>query len=136
MAPYVIVMFECCLLMYIFGAQRFSQNIEDMTGHKNSHWWAFNWKFLAPVLILVTDSCSVYTHSYRSLTLIDVIIITPTDQIREGYTGVTRQSVVRAVGLLLKCCVSNTFPGKIYAGTSFSICGLACPVNNSFCQKS
>ena len=116
--------------MYIFGAQRFSQNIEDMTGHKNSHWWAFNWKFLAPVLILVTDSCSVYTHSYRSLTLIDVIIY------MEGYTGVTRQSVVRAVGLLLKCCVSNTFPGKIYAGTSFSMFGLACPVNNSFCQKS
>lgn len=55
-SPYIIVLLECCLLMYIFGARRVVRNIEDMTGHKISPWWTFNWKFLSPVLLLVISS--------------------------------------------------------------------------------
>ncbi|KAL4230155.1 hypothetical protein ACF0H5_010540 [Mactra antiquata] len=57
--PYVVVLLECCLLMYVFGAQKFVQNIEDMTGHKNSPWWICNWRFLTPSALLGLISCSI-----------------------------------------------------------------------------
>jgi len=51
--PFLVVLLECGVLMYVFGARKFVHNIEDMTGHKNSPWWICNWKFLTPCLVLV-----------------------------------------------------------------------------------
>ncbi|XP_052795019.1 uncharacterized protein LOC128228029 isoform X2 [Mya arenaria] len=56
--PYIVVLLECCILMYVFGAQKFLHNIEDMTGHKNSLWWMTNWKFVTPCVLMGLITCA------------------------------------------------------------------------------
>ncbi|KAH3833324.1 hypothetical protein DPMN_106630 [Dreissena polymorpha] len=57
-APFIVVLLECCGLMYIFGARKFMHNIEDMMGHKNSPWWTATWKFITPCVLLGLISCT------------------------------------------------------------------------------
>ncbi|EDO31545.1 predicted protein [Nematostella vectensis] len=43
--------FETVCLAWIYGADRFSKDIEDMVGSRPAAWWRFTWKFCAPTVM-------------------------------------------------------------------------------------
>ncbi|KAK3099300.1 hypothetical protein FSP39_002321 [Pinctada imbricata] len=49
---FVLVLFECCALAWVYGAQRLWNNVADMTGTTDSPWWKLTWRFISPVSIL------------------------------------------------------------------------------------
>ena len=51
---YLITFAECGSLAWVYGAQRLWNNVSDMTGTTDSPWWKLTWKFLTPLVILVS----------------------------------------------------------------------------------
>ncbi len=48
-----VCFFQTIAIGWFFGAQRFCDCIEQMTGHKPSKFWYLCWRFLAPAVMLV-----------------------------------------------------------------------------------
>ncbi|XP_068197100.1 sodium- and chloride-dependent GABA transporter 3-like [Antennarius striatus] len=62
---------ECMALGWIFGAERVSNIIEDMTGHRPSVFFRVSWKFIIPLLSLI--SFVLYLVDYKHLKVKDYI---------------------------------------------------------------
>nr|XP_046264519.1 sodium- and chloride-dependent GABA transporter 3-like [Scatophagus argus] len=60
---------ECLAVGWIFGADRFSNIIEDMTGHKPSAFFKLCWKYTIPLLSLI--SFILYLVDYKHLRIND-----------------------------------------------------------------
>ncbi|KAK3594648.1 hypothetical protein CHS0354_003571 [Potamilus streckersoni] len=64
----VILLLECLVLMYLYGATKFTNNIADMTGNHDSPWWKWSWRFITPAILLcliVISSMSTRRLTYR-----------------------------------------------------------------------
>ncbi|KAL3878283.1 hypothetical protein ACJMK2_030648 [Sinanodonta woodiana] len=64
----VILLLECLVLMYLYGATKFTNNIADMTGNHDSPWWKWSWRFITPIILLcliIISSLSTRRLSYR-----------------------------------------------------------------------
>ncbi|XP_028317057.1 sodium-dependent neutral amino acid transporter B(0)AT1-like isoform X2 [Gouania willdenowi] len=48
-----IGLFEMIAVVYIYGIDRFNEDIKFMIGHKPSILWQLSWRFLSPIIILV-----------------------------------------------------------------------------------
>ena len=44
---------------FFSGAERFSRDVEDMIGHPISKWWLVCWKYLSPLMVLVSTVVSL-----------------------------------------------------------------------------
>uniref|UniRef100_A0AAY5EKM3 Transporter n=1 Tax=Electrophorus electricus TaxID=8005 RepID=A0AAY5EKM3_ELEEL len=49
----VIAFFEITAVIYIYGANRFSDDIEWMTGHRPNLYWQATWRVISPLMLLV-----------------------------------------------------------------------------------
>lgn len=49
---FFIVLMELVVVGWIYGAERFSHDVEDMIGRPISKWWFFCWKFISPLSVL------------------------------------------------------------------------------------
>ncbi|XP_017331755.1 sodium-dependent neutral amino acid transporter B(0)AT3 [Ictalurus punctatus] len=49
----VIAFFEITSVIYIYGANRFSDDIEWMTGHRPNLYWQATWRVISPLMLLV-----------------------------------------------------------------------------------
>ncbi|XP_048505835.1 sodium- and chloride-dependent transporter XTRP3 isoform X2 [Athalia rosae] len=53
----VVGLMEMIAVIYVYGHERFSKDIENMTGYRPGLYWQLTWRFLAP-LIMVVILCS------------------------------------------------------------------------------
>ncbi|XP_075216196.1 sodium-dependent neutral amino acid transporter B(0)AT3 [Lycorma delicatula] len=47
----MIALLEMIAVMFIYGHEKFTQDIEDMTGYRPGSYWQITWRFLAPVIM-------------------------------------------------------------------------------------
>ncbi|XP_039298229.1 sodium- and chloride-dependent transporter XTRP3 isoform X1 [Nilaparvata lugens] len=47
----MIALLEMIAVMFIYGHEKFTQDIEDMTGYRPGPYWQITWRFLAPVIM-------------------------------------------------------------------------------------
>ncbi|KAJ7375373.1 hypothetical protein OS493_002129 [Desmophyllum pertusum] len=47
-----IVFLELIVVAWIYGADRFSKDVEDMIGYPISKWWLICWKYISPLMVL------------------------------------------------------------------------------------
>jgi len=55
--------FECVTISWIYGVDRFYDNIADMIGHPINPWLKFCWKYITPLMCAALFIFSVVTHS-------------------------------------------------------------------------
>ncbi|XP_065315007.1 sodium- and chloride-dependent glycine transporter 2-like isoform X1 [Gordionus sp. m RMFG-2023] len=48
-----ISLIQCAIVSYIYGIERFLNDIETMLGYKVNFWWKLCWKYISPVSILI-----------------------------------------------------------------------------------
>nr|XP_040043687.1 sodium-dependent neutral amino acid transporter B(0)AT1-like [Gasterosteus aculeatus aculeatus] len=48
-----IGLFEMIAVVYIYGIDRFNEDVEFMVGHKPSIFWQITWRFISPLIVLV-----------------------------------------------------------------------------------
>lgn len=58
-----IVFLELIVVAWIYGADRFSRDVEDMIGRPISKWWLICWKYLSPLMVLGILLFSLIKHS-------------------------------------------------------------------------
>ncbi|KAL3287988.1 hypothetical protein HHI36_002442 [Cryptolaemus montrouzieri] len=49
----VVALMEMISVIYIYGHEKFTKDIQDMTGIKPGPYWQFSWRFLAPTIMVV-----------------------------------------------------------------------------------
>ncbi|XP_057325317.1 sodium- and chloride-dependent transporter XTRP3 isoform X1 [Microplitis mediator] len=54
-----VAFMEIIAVAYVYGHEKFSQDIEDMTGYKPGLYWQITWRFLAPVLMAMVLISSI-----------------------------------------------------------------------------
>ncbi|XP_065190518.1 sodium-dependent neutral amino acid transporter B(0)AT1-like [Sycon ciliatum] len=58
--PLLLIGFcECFAVSYIYGASRFSDDVEAINGLRPSRYWRFCWRFLSPILMVILFLSSV-----------------------------------------------------------------------------
>lgn len=48
------VFFETLAVSWLYGVERFSEDIEAMIGYKPGIYWKLCWKFIAPIFLFVS----------------------------------------------------------------------------------
>ncbi|XP_068195987.1 sodium- and chloride-dependent GABA transporter 3-like [Antennarius striatus] len=67
----ILVISQCIVLGWIFGANRLCNIIEDMTGQRPSLFFKLCWKYVVPLLSLI--SCIGYLRDYKRLMINDYL---------------------------------------------------------------
>ena len=49
---YIIGMIECIVLGYLYGIERFSEDVALMIGHRPNWYWRITWRYLSPLFLL------------------------------------------------------------------------------------
>jgi solute carrier family 6 amino acid transporter-like protein 5/7/9/14 len=61
--PLMLCAVTMCLgLAWVYGLQRFCQDIEHMIGSKVAVWWKLMWTSVTPIVILVCDTMIAFTN--------------------------------------------------------------------------
>uniref|UniRef100_A0A8C9XYL9 Transporter n=1 Tax=Sander lucioperca TaxID=283035 RepID=A0A8C9XYL9_SANLU len=60
--------FEMIAVVYIYGIDRFNEDLEFMVGHKPSIFWQVTWRFISPLIILVILVFYLVTRVQEELT--------------------------------------------------------------------
>ncbi|KAK3909186.1 Sodium-dependent neutral amino acid transporter SLC6A17 [Frankliniella fusca] len=47
----IIALLEMIAVIYVYGHDRFTQDIEDMTGYRPGWYWQITWRFLSPIIM-------------------------------------------------------------------------------------
>ena len=47
-----VCFFECIVIAWIYGADKFAENIKEMLGFKINAWFTFCWKYMSPAVTL------------------------------------------------------------------------------------
>ncbi|XP_011305102.1 sodium- and chloride-dependent transporter XTRP3 [Fopius arisanus] len=58
----VVAFLEMIAVVFVYGHEKFTQDIEDMTGYRPGWYWQITWRFLAPLImicILLSSMCSM-----------------------------------------------------------------------------
>ncbi|CAH2004494.1 unnamed protein product [Acanthoscelides obtectus] len=55
----VVAMMEMISVVYVYGHEKFTKDIQDMTGYKPGIYWQVTWRFLAPIIMAVILVSSV-----------------------------------------------------------------------------
>lgn len=61
----VVASMEMIAVIYVYGHEKFTKDIQDMTGVKPGPYWQITWKYLAPIImvvILVSSIVSMIIH--------------------------------------------------------------------------
>ncbi|XP_040043687.2 sodium-dependent neutral amino acid transporter B(0)AT1 [Gasterosteus aculeatus] len=63
-----IGLFEMIAVVYIYGIDRFNEDVEFMVGHKPSIFWQITWRFISPLIVLVILIFYLVTQVQKELT--------------------------------------------------------------------
>uniref|UniRef100_A0A8C4NK07 Solute carrier family 6 member 19 n=1 Tax=Dicentrarchus labrax TaxID=13489 RepID=A0A8C4NK07_DICLA len=63
-----IGLFEMIAVVYIYGIDRFNEDLEFMIGHKPSIFWQVTWRFISPLIVLVILVFYLVTQAQKELT--------------------------------------------------------------------
>ncbi|XP_054276986.1 sodium-dependent neutral amino acid transporter B(0)AT3 isoform X2 [Macrosteles quadrilineatus] len=55
----MIALLEMVAVMFIYGHEKFTQDIEDMTGYRPGLYWQVTWRFLAPLIMFCILASSI-----------------------------------------------------------------------------
>nr|CAD7452941.1 unnamed protein product [Timema tahoe] len=55
----LVALLETLAVMYVYGHEKFTQDIEDMTGYRPGLYWQITWRLLGPLLMLCVLVSSV-----------------------------------------------------------------------------
>ncbi|XP_068893978.1 sodium- and chloride-dependent transporter XTRP3 isoform X1 [Tenebrio molitor] len=55
----VVALMEMISVIYVYGHERFTKDIQDMTGIKPGIYWQVTWRFLAPIIMIVILVASI-----------------------------------------------------------------------------
>ncbi|XP_077362772.1 sodium-dependent neutral amino acid transporter B(0)AT1-like [Festucalex cinctus] len=61
-------LFEMISVAYIYGIDRFNEDVEFMTGHKPSIFWQVMWRFVSPLIVLLILIFYLITQAQEELT--------------------------------------------------------------------
>lgn len=64
----VVALTEMIAVIFIYGHEKFSQDIYDMTGYRPGLFWQITWRFLAPLLMTVILISSIVTMAVNNPT--------------------------------------------------------------------
>ncbi|XP_072536741.1 sodium-dependent neutral amino acid transporter B(0)AT3-like [Salminus brasiliensis] len=64
----VIAFFEITAVMYIYGAKRFSDDVEWMTGHRPNLYWQATWRVISPLMLLMVFLAYVVVQAQENPT--------------------------------------------------------------------
>ncbi|XP_014475460.1 PREDICTED: sodium- and chloride-dependent transporter XTRP3 isoform X1 [Dinoponera quadriceps] len=59
----MVALMEMISVIFVYGHEKFTKDIEEMTGHRPGAYWQFTWRFLAPIImvcILVSSVASMF----------------------------------------------------------------------------
>ncbi|XP_076766607.1 sodium- and chloride-dependent transporter XTRP3 isoform X2 [Xylocopa sonorina] len=59
----MVALMEMISVIFIYGHEKFTKDIEEMTGYRPGPYWQFTWRFLAPIImvcILVSSVASMF----------------------------------------------------------------------------
>ncbi|OAD62445.1 Sodium-dependent neutral amino acid transporter SLC6A17 [Eufriesea mexicana] len=59
----MVALMEMVSVIFIYGHEKFTKDIEEMTGYRPGTYWQFTWRFLAPIImvcILVSSIASMF----------------------------------------------------------------------------
>lgn len=64
-----IVLIETIIVCWVYGTERFCQNIEQMSGSRPGLYWRVCWKYISPsiLVIIFLSACSQELGKYRRL---------------------------------------------------------------------
>ncbi|CAG9864071.1 unnamed protein product [Phyllotreta striolata] len=55
----VVAFMEMIAVIYVYGHEKFTKDILDMTGYKPGPYWQFTWRYFAPILMVVILASSI-----------------------------------------------------------------------------
>lgn len=64
-----IVLFETIIVCWLYGADKFCKNLEEMYGEKPGPYWRICWKYISPTILLAIflAACSQELDKYQTL---------------------------------------------------------------------
>ncbi|XP_004074450.1 sodium-dependent neutral amino acid transporter B(0)AT1 [Oryzias latipes] len=93
-----IGLFEMIAVVYIYGIDRFNEDIEFMIGHKPSLYWQISWRFISPIILLVILVFYLVTQTQQELTY---LVWDPSSAEFPGLTSVPYPSWISSIIFLL-----------------------------------
>jgi len=85
----LIALIEIVALMYSYGHQRFTDDIEHMTGVRPGIYWQLTWRFVAPVLLTLLVLLSVYKQLFSKTPEYDAWIAEAGKSIKKEFPAWT-----------------------------------------------
>ncbi|XP_049458258.1 sodium-dependent neutral amino acid transporter B(0)AT1-like isoform X1 [Epinephelus fuscoguttatus] len=102
--------FEMIAVVYIYGIDRFNEDIKFMVGHKPSILWQISWRFISPLIVLVILVFYLVTQVQEELTY---LVWDPTSAEFPSLASVTYPSWIYVIIFLLAGVPSLAVP--VYA---------------------
>uniref|UniRef100_A0A3B3C1I9 Transporter n=1 Tax=Oryzias melastigma TaxID=30732 RepID=A0A3B3C1I9_ORYME len=93
-----IGLFEMIAVVYIYGIDRFNEDIEFMIGHKPSLYWQISWRFISPVILLIILVFYLVTQTQQELTY---LVWDPSSAEFPGLTSIPYPSWISSIIFLL-----------------------------------
>lgn len=59
----MVAMMEMIAVIYVYGHEKFTNDIFEMTGIKPGLYWQITWRYLAPVIMAIILASSVVSMS-------------------------------------------------------------------------
>ncbi|XP_040909074.1 sodium-dependent neutral amino acid transporter B(0)AT1-like [Toxotes jaculatrix] len=103
-------LFEMIAVAYIYGIDRFNDDLEFMIGHKPSIFWQVSWRFISPLIVLVILVFYLVTQAQEKLTY---LVWDPNSEEFPSLASVPYPSWISAVIFLLAGVPSLAVP--VYA---------------------
>ncbi|XP_004074449.1 sodium-dependent neutral amino acid transporter B(0)AT1 [Oryzias latipes] len=105
-----IGLFEMIAVVYIYGIDRFNEDIAFMVGHKPNIFWQVTWRVISPLTVLVILVFYLVTQAQETLTY---LVWDAGSEVFPALTSVTYPSWIYAVIFLLAGVPSLSVP--VYA---------------------
>ncbi|KAL7382828.1 hypothetical protein ABVT39_028296 [Epinephelus coioides] len=102
--------FEMIAVVYIYGIDRFNEDIKFMVGHKPSIFWQISWRFISPLIVLIILVFYLVTQVQEELTY---LIWDPNSEEFPSLASVTYPSWIYVIIFLLAGVPSLAVP--VYA---------------------
>ncbi|XP_047460102.1 sodium-dependent neutral amino acid transporter B(0)AT1-like isoform X1 [Mugil cephalus] len=99
--------FEMIAVVYIYGIDRFNEDIRFMVGYKPSIFWQVSWRFVSPLIVLVILIFYLVTQAQEKLTY---LVWDPNSEMFPALASVPYPSWINAVIFLLAGIPSLAVP--------------------------
>ncbi|XP_054461831.1 sodium-dependent neutral amino acid transporter B(0)AT1-like [Anoplopoma fimbria] len=114
-----IGLFEMIAVVYIYGIDRFNEDLEFMVGYKPSIFWQVTWRFISPLIVLVILIFYMVTQTQEKLTY---SVWDPQSENFPSLASVPYPSWINAVVFLLAGVPSLAVPVYALCRLAFVYC--------------